>query len=706
MFFSLKPSVSLPLLLVVSAPVLSESTETANKTATETAIEEVVVTSYQQPYRGNVAEQDRPQALQQLERVDLDERGVHSFQDALDSSASVARQNNTGGLWDSYALRGFPGNENMPSGYLVNGFSGGRGFSGNRDMSNVESIEVLKGPGAALYGRSEPGGTINVVTRKPEFESAGYIKGETGRFGHRRVEADITGALSDTMAGRVNGAWANDDSFRDHVYSRKRVLTPSLLKELGDNTSLLYEMEYVRQDQVFDRGVVVLNGDFDTVPRSRFLGEPDDGPIRTRALGHQLSLDHMLDNGWQLTAGISQRNSGFKGYSSEAELSASRQSLLQDGSTLTRQRRYRDYSAADKSARLELSGEEWTGAVRHNLMVGADGYRYQLDTDMDRYRGAAGSYAIDIHNPVYGSSAPALTPLYRNHEVWNAWGIYLQDQMELNADWQLLLGARYDRFRQQLHEQLANTSSHQADGRWSPRVGVVYVLNDSTRLYSSYSEGFMPVSGSDYQGDAFEPEASHSLEAGVKYESERLQGTVAVFDAVKSNILTADPVNAGFSASLGEARSQGLELDVAADLTERLNASLAWSWLYARTTRDAISADWGVLVPEGSGLVNIPRHTLNLTLKQQLDLYGYQNHAGVRLRHVGARPGDAADPDYRLPAYSLVDVFAGTELGDGLDAALYVDNLLDESYIRNSYSALWNQPGEPRNIRASLTYEF
>ena len=121
---------------------------------------------YRQAYRGNVSATELPQAISVLDEQLIKDAGLTRFQDVLDYSASVARQNNGGGLWDSFSLRGFPGNENMPSGYLINGFNGGRGFSGHRDLSNVAYVEILKGPGSALYGRAEPGGTVNIVTKK------------------------------------------------------------------------------------------------------------------------------------------------------------------------------------------------------------------------------------------------------------------------------------------------------------------------------------------------------------------------------------------------------------------------------------------------------------------------------------------------------------------------------------------------------------
>mgnify|MGYP006198097123 CR=1 FL=1 len=292
---------------------------------------------HHQSYRGQVPVEKLPQAVSVLGQDDFAQWSLSRFQDVLDLSSGIARQNNGGGLWDSFSLRGFPGNENMPSGYLINGFNGGRGFSGHRDLSNVEYVEILKGPGSALYGRSEPGGTINVVTRKPQKEQEGYLQLSTGRFDQHRVEADYTNGVSDNIAVRINGAVQDYGSFRDYVSSKKQVFTPSVRIDLDDKSALLYEFEYLKQEQLFDRGIVVLNGDFNTVPRTRYLGEPGDGPTEIEATGHQLSYETSLSNDWSFLAGLGYRDSSLNGFSSDAELAKARQSIFDDGKTLTRQ---------------------------------------------------------------------------------------------------------------------------------------------------------------------------------------------------------------------------------------------------------------------------------------------------------------------------------------------------------------------------------
>ena len=132
-------------------------------------LDSVTVTGTRQAYQGDFDRLDTPQAEQSIDAQTLRASGAVDLSRALDLSASVARQNNFGGLWNAFALRGFVGDANLPSNYLVNGFNAGRGFGGPRDLSGIESVEVLKGPRAALFGRGEPGGTVNLVTKRPSF---------------------------------------------------------------------------------------------------------------------------------------------------------------------------------------------------------------------------------------------------------------------------------------------------------------------------------------------------------------------------------------------------------------------------------------------------------------------------------------------------------------------------------------------------------
>ena len=677
----------------------------AQSIAQSQPIEKIAVT-YKQAYRGDIPQKQMPQSIETLDNAVLDQKGITQLQDALDFSASISRKNNSGALWDSFSIRGLSGNENMPSGYLINGFSGGRGFSGPRDVSNIEYIEVLKGPGSALYGRSEPGGTVNIVTKKPQFEQQGELKLSLGSDNFNRVEGDYTNDINDNTAFRINGAWQDSDSYRDEVYTHKKVVTPSIYHQINASTSITYEFEYVDLAQLFDRGVVVLNDNFNTVPSSRYLGNPNDGDTQVYSRGHQVTLNHDINNEWSLVVGANYRSSTLTGFSSDAELAPSRQSLFDDGRTLTRQQRYRDYEVDDTSLKFELSGHFDTAGITHHLLIGADAYKYDLRTGLYRYRGGNGTYTVDIYQPNYNVARPEVGLLYENNEQQDAYGIYVQDQMDLTDKIKLLVGLRFDSVDQEILETKSGVLSSSSQSQVSPRVGLVYELNNAVTLYSSYSEGFLPLSGTDANGDPFGFEYSDSFEVGAKFSYQGITGTLALFDATKSNMLVADPVNVGFSAPIGKANSKGVELDLSTYITDDTKFNLSYAYIDASTANDIINADWGVPIKKGSPLVNVPKNNLNLTLSHQTALLGKELELGASYQYTSERLGDAADLTFNLPSYQLVGIFGQVNLTERTKLNISVNNIFDEEYAQSSYNALWVYPGAPTQFKMSLAYQF
>ena len=679
----------------------------------QTSVEEVVVTGQRQAYRGAFTLRETPQAIMVLDAEILEDAGVTRLADALDLSASLARQNNFGGLWDNYAIRGFAGDENLPSGYLVNGFNAGRGFGGPRDLSGIERIEILRGPNAALLGRGEPGGTINLITKKPEFEVEGAINASIGSFDTYRVDGDWTGPLNDVFAVRLNGYYENAGSFRDTLESTRYGVMPSALWRLGENTSLSYELERTRQEIPFDRGVVAINNRLGVVPVGRFLGEPGDGPLKADATGHQLQLQHEFSDDWSLLLGAGYRETDLEGSSTEAELAGSRQRLLTDGQTLSRQRRFRDYEATHTVFRGELSGRFSTGQFEHRILIGVDKDTFENSQLFLRIRpgSAAGQTPqsgnqINIFTPVYGQfPLPTPGPQTNRLDELGAWGFYVQDQVRLTDRLQVRLGARYDDFTNESLNRATGARSSVSDDKVSPQIGIVFDATDALTLYAAYGQGFRQNSGADFAGRPFEPEESESAEIGARFDIAGLQATLALFSMTKTNILTADPVNAGFSIAIGEARSQGVEVDLAGELPGGVNVWLSYAYVDAQAANDVLDFNFALTIRSGDRLINVPEHTLSLTASRGFELGGRDLELGGSLLYVGERLGETATT-FELPSYTTLRLFGSYALTDALEIAAEVNNLADEEYYTNSFSRLWVAPGAPRNATVTLRYRF
>ncbi|AMS30739.1 hypothetical protein AEM38_02460 [Hyphomonadaceae bacterium UKL13-1] len=688
----------------------------ADPASEEAKAETIVVTAQRQAYRADIPLKLTPQSVDILEADTLEEVGITRLSDALDLSASMARQNNFGGLWDNFAVRGFAGDENLPSGYLVNGFNAGRGFGGPRDIVGIERIEILKGPSAAVFGRGEPGGAVNLVTKKPKFETEGAIGLALGSFNKVRVDGDWTGPLSDAFAVRLNGFYEQSNSFRDTLETKRSGVFPSAQWRITPKTSLTYEGEITRQELPFDRGVVSLNNKLDVVPTSRFLGEPADGPLQADATGHQLQLQHDFDDSWSLLVGAGYRATDLQGFSTEAELATARQRLFVDGQTLSRQRRFRDYEAEHTVYRAEISGRFETGALEHRLLAGFDYDQFSNDQLFLRVRphsvagnpSAAAGNVINIFNPIYGQfPLPTPGPQTNRLDEQEAWGFYIQDQVKLSDRLHIRLGGRYDDFSADGLNRANNTSTSFSETKFSPQAGFVFEATDVITFYGTYGQGFRANSGTDFAGKAFAPEESESFELGSKITllDGDLEATIAVFSMTKTNIITADPVNAGFSLAIGDAESRGLEVDVTAELPGELDLRISYAYVDAQVAKDGLDPNFAALIRKGDRLINVPEHTLSALVSKEYEVGGRELEIGGGVLFVGERLGETATA-FELPAYTMLRLFATYDLTDDLELSAQVTNLADTDFYTNSFSRLWVAPGAPRNVTVALRYSF
>nr|MCU0775092.1 TonB-dependent siderophore receptor [Ideonella sp.] len=516
------------------------------------------------------------------------------------------------------------------------------------------------------------------------------------------------------VAVRLVGFAEDAGSFRDTIKTRKVGASPSLAWRLGPHSRLVYELELSQQEIPFDRGVLAIDGQLGRIPQSRFLGEPGDGPLKSDVQGHQLEFQHDFSRDWSALVGLTTRKTSLEGFSTEAELAANRQSLLVDGQTLTRQRRFRDYDATYQVVRGEINGRFRLAGLQHRLIVGMDADRFVNDQVFLRARAPtlasaptlAQQQAINIFNPVYGSyPLPTPTPLTDRVETQRSVGVFAQDQVTLGERWQLRAGVRFDDYAQTLENRANGQVTKQNDTRTSPQLGVVFEASPTLSVYATYGENFRPLSGTDAQGNGFKPNQSASVEAGAKFSLGSIDGTVAVFQVRQENILVVDDPSAFTLAAIGKARSQGLEIDLQGELARDLSLWASYAYVDAKTSNAFNDANFGVPVPAGTRLLNVPRHSLSLQLVQSLAVAGRGLQVGGGLVHVGERSGEFTS-GFELPAYTVARAFAAYELSKATTVRVDVDNLFDETYYTNSFSALWVQPGTPRSVRVSAAFKF
>ncbi|WP_420934616.1 TonB-dependent siderophore receptor [Alteromonas sp. A081] len=705
-----------------------------NSTSSETDIEKITVRGMHRAYQGAFEYKEVPAAAQSIDLGLLSDAGAINLNDALDLSASVARQNNFGGLWNSFAIRGFSGDENLPSGFLVNGFNAGRGFGGPRDLSGIEQVDILKGPKAALFGRGEPGGAINLITKRPQFRQGGEVKATYGSWDQKRIEADVQTVAGDTdsVGVRLVGFYEDAESFRDVVETERFGFYPSVTWDVSADTSVTYELEYTEQKIPFDRGVAALDGKLGHQPIETFTGDPSGATIDTEVVGHQIEISHELADDWSLLLGAGLRDTTFEGNALEANFSG-RQTLFidPDQALLSRFARYRNYQTDYLVLRGEIAGQFDTGSLTHRVIIGADYDRFENDQVILRYRPPFFSsdtnindldldqyLVVDIFNPDYSPlpDVPLSDNLDRLEEQ-KAWGVYFQDQINITDNLQIRLGGRFDKFEQDIDNRLASpvSTTSQENTRFSPQVGAVYVFNDATSIYATYGEGFRQLTGSDFAGNPFEPNKSESTEMGIKadltsmFDNVRGDITFSVFNIEQSNILVFDDrpeaSDGFFLTPAGEARSRGVELDINAEFENDILLWVSYAFVDAESTNNTADANFVAAIEAGDPLINVPENQFSVQISKGLVLAGMPVRVGSGVLYVDERLGQTAT-DFYLPSYTTVRAFAEIQPIENVSVRVDIDNLFDEEFYTNSFADVWVEPGVPQRFRLSASYRF
>jgi iron complex outermembrane receptor protein len=636
---------------------------------------------------------ETPQAVIAIGRPLIDALGAQRLNDVLDHVPGVSRQNDFGGTWDNIALRGFAGHEDTGMSLLRNGMAGNRGYNAPRDSANTERFEFLRGPVGALYGVSEPGGTLNVVTRQaplPDETLPGRsIELQLGRWNARRLALDLGDRVGGATALRLNAAAEHNGSFRDHVSQRRELLAPALAWQPAPGTTLHYDGEWLRQRAPLDRGVVAVGGQLGRVPASHFYGEPADGDITLVNRTHQLRIAHRLAEGWQVHAGLLARRGSMGGDSSYGHAYGAGLASLADDGWLWRQRRRRDFHSSDLGLQLDLLGTLQAGGATHRLLLGVEGFRFRLAQQMQRTPEAQWpAYGIDVFQPVHrGAPLPEPQPFLSTSEHQHGVGAYLQDEVALDSAWRLLLGLRQDRFAQRVHDRLGGTVKAQRLGATTPRIGLAWLPAEGWSAYASAGASFRPNVGMDVRGLAFGPERGRAREAGLKWQAAggRLAAGLAAFDIVKRQVLVADPLHPDFSLAAAQAHSRGIEAELRGELAP------GWRGLAAATRLTR-------------ALPQIPRVSASLLLWHDRPLGQGLLTLGGGVTHVGARSGDAGTP--LLPSYTSARLSVQWQPREGRSLSLQVDNLFDRPWYASAYNDAWVTPGAPRRVTLALRQGF
>ncbi len=671
-------------------------------------------TSYQPPSTTSIARssatlQEIPQTINVVAAQVLRDQAPRNLDDALANVSGITQGNTLGGTQDSVMTRGFGDNRNgsiMRDGMPI---VQGRGLN-----ASVERVEVLKGPASLLYGIQDPGGVVNMVSKKPQLQSYNALTARGSTYGDGKNGSggslDSTGALGESgLAYRLVLDHEDEDYWRNFGTHRETLIAPSLAW-YGDSTSLLFAYEHREFLSPFDRGTAInpqTNHPLD-IPASRRLDEPFNN-MEGRSDLYHFEADHQLDDNWNAHFGYSWNRETYD--ASQVRITA----IDPVKGTLTRNMDgTQDALTTDRFTTLSLEGKVELAGMQHDLVMGVDDeYRKIYRADLIRQKSLSPSFSY--LDPVYGREVAGTTvsaPDSEQTDLLRSDSVFLQDSIHLTEQWILVAGARfqeYDQYAGKGRPFQANTDSN--GQKWVPRAGLVYRYTDELSFYGSYTESFKPnstiapLSGSSTVLDgSVAPEEAKSWELGAKLDMPgRITGNIALFDIKKRNVLVANsegPVTI-YSAA-GEVRSRGLEVDLSGQLSERWNLIGSYAYTDAEVTEDPTY--------QGKQLQNVARNSGSLSAVYDVGslIGGDQLRVGAGARYVGERAGNAVN-DFDLPAYTVADAFAtyDTQLdGQKVKFQLNVKNLFDQTYYTSAASRFFVSMGEARQVSLSSTLEF
>jgi len=567
-----------------------------------------------------------------------------------------------------------------------------------RDVANMQRIEVLKGPASVLYGRSEPGGIVNILTKQPQADRYASIDQIIGSYNYYRTMIDVTGPLDEgkKLLFRVNGAYENTESFRDVVHGFRYFVAPVFTWQASNHTTVVVEGEYIRDRRTPDSGLPAIGTGLAAVPDSRFFGERFDTMAFEEGRA-ALAVLHQFNDAWRI-------ESRFRADISTA--TAARTVPLAVVANQSLARFFFDQLAPISSYywRNDVIGKVSTGSIKHEVLTGLE-----LGRQYASYNQAAVPFdTISIFNPVHGQTPePVLQKTPFSHSFANALGGYVQDQISLPYNLHLLLGARGDYFYQ--HSGVNGADTKAEDYAFSPRIGLTYQPLPPVSVYANFTKSFLPNFGPFTAArNQFDPTTGTQYEAGVKsvIVPGRLTSTLAVYRIDKTNVLAPDPANPLFFIQTGAQRSQGVEFDLTAQLADGWKVIATYAYTDARVTEDTRS-----IVGNRLPLVARNAGSFWTTYDFQVDpLKGFGVGGGIFA--VGERAGDLAN-SFELPGYVRTDaalyyrkreIFPHTNL----IAQLNAQNLLNQDYFYSGGQSRASAGfvGAPLTFLGSIKLEF
>ena len=656
----------------------------------------------------DMALRDVPQTINVVPAAVIRDQHATSIQDIMKNIPGVGLSTGDGQR-DQVFIRGFTAIGDQ----FVDGFRDDALYF--RDLSNVERLEVIKGPAAVLYGRGSSGGLVNRVSKKPGADVTDVALSLTNTAG-RRGEIDV-GRAGESVSWRLTGAREESDSYRAQQFIDRTALAPSVAIRFSSDTKLLLQADYLEDRRLTDFGIPSYQGRPVAVDARTYFGAANASEAdfsQSRVVSTSATLTHKFSDSLSLRNAfryydyqLNRNNTNISGNVNEVKgtMSLGHAKLDRDESGWFNQ--------------TELTQKLVTGPVRHEVLYGAEFGKQ--DKDANSWAATVVATNVSIFQPVLPVVDPRkLGARSDTFGTYDTAAAYVQDAISFSDEWKALAGLRYDRYKQQ--SRLANAAGvttanlSRTDAAFSPRAGLVWQPGAAQSYYASWSRSFQP-SGENFALAAnnadLSPENTRNTEVGAKYDlwGGRANATVSLFRLERDNIKTSDPITNRI-VPVGKQRTDGLELTFNADLHDGWKMMAGYAYLDATIT-DSIAVDRSVNAPgtttaapvaiKGKRATLTARNTANLWLTKDL---GHGFTVGGGANAVGSRfanPGNTVV----LPGYVTADAMAAYRTGR-YEVQLNINNIGDTRYIVSGHGSSPNLslPGAPRNVALTLRYSL
>ncbi|EMB3644656.1 ferrichrome porin FhuA [Escherichia coli] len=672
---------------------------------------------------------------QSISVVTAEEMALHqpkSVKEALSYTPGVAvGTRGASNTYDYLIIRGFAADGQSQNNYL-NGLKLQGNFYNDAviDPYMLERAEIMRGPVSVLYGKSSPGGLLNMVSKRPTTEPLKEVQFKAGTDSLFQTGFDFSDALDDdgVYSYRLTGLARSANAQQKGSEEQRYAIAPAFTWRPDDKTNFTFLSYFQNEPETGYYGWLPKEGTVEPLPNGKRLptdfneGAKNNTYSRNeKMIGY--SFDHEFNDTFTVRQNlrfaqnkVSQKSVYGYGMCSDPLYTKDQEALKaspclsipqsQWGHTLTRQYVIDNEKLENFSVDTQLQSKFATGSVDHTLLTGVDFMR--MRNDIDSWFGYAGSvapsdiYNLDRSDFDFGAHPNPSGP-YRVLLKQKQTGLYVQDQ----AQWDkvlVTLGGRYDWADQSSFNRDYGNKSERDDKEFTWRGGVNYLFDNGVTPYFSYSESFEPASQTDANGDLFAPSKGKQYEVGVKYvpEDRPIVVTGALYQLTKTNNLMADPNGSLFSVEGGEIRARGVELEAKAALSASVNVVGSYTYTDAEYTTDTTY--------KGNTPAQVPKHMASLWADYTFfdgPLSGLTLGSGGR--YTGSSYGDPAN-SFKVGSYTVVDALVRYDLARvgmaGSNVALHVNNLFDREYVAscfNTYGCFW---GAERQVVATATFRF